>query len=306
MGPMVMAALGIGIAWWAPWRTAVPAALIRMSAELGVDGSLAGGQGDVVALSTDGSKVAFVAQTSARGPAQLYVRQLNELNATALRGTDDASSPFFSPDGQWVAFFAAGALKKISVNGGAAVTLCRAPNGRGGAWGEDGTIVFAPDSQPGVNFQRVSSAGGEPTPLMKTVHPEHWQRWPQFLPGGKAVLYTGDGSPGDANDANIVVQALPNGPRTVVQRGAYHGRYLPSGHLVYIQDGTLFAVPFDLDRTEVKGEPAAVVRGIRSNSGTGAAQFAMSSNGTLVYLPGYITGGAVAISGRIVQARQRP
>ena len=206
-----------------------------MNAELGVDASLAGGQGDAVALSPDGSKIAFVAKTSARGPAQLYVRQLNELEATTLRGTDDASSPFFSPDGQWVAFFAAGALKKISVSGGAAVTLCRAPNGRGGAWGEDGTILFAPDSQPGVYFQRVSSAGGEPTPLLQTVQPEHWQRWPQLLPGGKAVLYTGDGSPGDANDANIVIQAFPSGPRTVVQRGAYHGRYLPSHHLVYIQ-----------------------------------------------------------------------
>ena len=114
---------------------------------------------------------------------------------------------------------------------------------------------------------------------------EHWQRWPQLLPGGKAVLYTGDGSPGDANDANIVVQTFPSGPRTVVQRGAYHGRYLPSGHLVYMQRGTLFAVPFDLDRAEVRGEATAVGRGISSNLGTGAAQFAVSSNGTLVYLP---------------------
>jgi Tol biopolymer transport system component len=294
--PIVMAALGVGIAWWAPWRTEAPAALIRMTADLGVDASIAGGQGDAVALSSDGSKIAFVAKTSGRGPAQLYVRQLNELNATALRGTDDASSPFFSPDGQWVAFFAAGALKKISVSGGAAVTLCRAPNGRGGAWGEDGRILFAPDSQPGAYFQQVSSAGGDPTPLLKTVQPEHWQRWPQLLPGGKAVLYTGDGSPGDANDANLVIQALPSGPRTVVQRGAYHGRYLASGHLVYIQNGTLFAVPFDLDRTEVRRQPAAVVHAISSNSGTGAAQFALSANGTLVYLPGYNAGGEVAIS----------
>ena len=168
---IITAALGVGIGWWAPWRTAVPAALIRVNAELGVDASLTGSQGDVVALSPDGSTIAFVAQTSARGPAQLYVRHLNELEATALRGTDDASSPFFSPDGQWVAFFAAGSLKKISVSGGAAVTLCRAPNGRGGAWGEDGTIVFAPDSQPGVNLQRVPSAGGEPAPLLRTFQP---------------------------------------------------------------------------------------------------------------------------------------
>ena len=293
---IITAALGVGIGWWAPWRTAVPAALIRVNAELGVDASLTGSQGDVVALSPDGSTIAFVAQTGARGPAQLYVRHLNELEATALRGTDDASSPFFSPDGQWVAFFAAGSLKKISVSGGAAVTLCRAPNGRGGAWGEDGTIVFAPDSQPGVNLQRVPSAGGEPAPLLSTFQPEHWQRWPQLLPGGKAVLYTGDGSPGDANDANIVVQTFPSGPRTVVQRGAYHGRYLPSGHLVYMQRGTLFAVPFDLERAEVRGEATAVGRGISSNLGTGAAQFAISSNGTLVYLPGHNISGEIALS----------
>ena len=94
------------------------------------------------------------------GQAQLYVRRLDQLQATALPGTENVRDPFFSPDGQWIAFFADGKLKKISATGGAAVTLCDAPAGRGGTWAEDGTIAFVPDSAPEMSIFRVSSAGG--------------------------------------------------------------------------------------------------------------------------------------------------
>ena len=118
------------------------------------------------------------------------------MQATALAGTDGADSPFFSPDGQQIAFFAGGKLKRISVAGGAPVTLCDAPNGRGGAWGEDGTIVFAPDGGPGAILWRVSSAGGKAEPLASLAEGEWSQQWPQVLPGGKAVLYTAPDRPG--------------------------------------------------------------------------------------------------------------
>src|SRR5262249_11591175 len=152
-----------------------------------------------------------------------------------------AESPFFSPDGQWIAFFAGGKLKKSAVTGGAVVTLADAPLERGGSWGEDGTIVFEPDAAAGGSLLRVPSSGGKPEPAISLGDGEVTQRWPQILPGGKAVLFTGHSEVSGFDDANIVVQPLAAGARKVVQRGGYYGRYLPSGHLVYIHEGSLFA-----------------------------------------------------------------
>jgi serine/threonine-protein kinase len=120
------------------------------------------------------------------------MRRVEDLEASPLRGTEGARNPFFSPDGQWIAFFAEGNLKKIAVTGGGAVTLCDSPDNRGGSWGEDGTIVFTPGGGPGVGLSRVPSAGGTPEVLTKPDPRagEATHRWPQVLPGGKAVLYT--------------------------------------------------------------------------------------------------------------------
>ena len=115
----------------------------------------------------------------------------------------------FFPDGQWIAFFADGKLKKVSATGGAAVTLCDAPAGRGGTWAEDDTIAFVPDSTPGISVFRVSSAGGRPEPLTTRATGESLHRWPQTLRGGKAILFTAAAGPGAFDSANIVVQTLP-------------------------------------------------------------------------------------------------
>jgi len=290
---------------WVPWRPSPSPEPLRLSAELGAAGSLTFGPGDATSLSPDGAVVAFVAQTGAGGNPQLYVRRLSHLQASPLSGTDDAASPFFSPDGQWVAFFAGGKLKKINVTGGAVVTLCDAAEPRGGAWGEDEMIVFQPNLRGGL--MRVSSTGGTPAPLTALAEDEVTQRWPQILPGGQAVLFT-SGNAGIAYDAaNLVVQALATGARTVVQRGGYHGRYLPSGfgspdraarhggHLVYMHDGTLFAAPFDLERLSVTGPPVPALEGVATNESSGGAQFAVSASGTVVYLPGQSSSGSVPI-----------
>ena len=284
-------ALGFGLAavivLWAPWRTVPPSSPLRLEAGMGADASLMTDPGAAMALSPDGGVLAFVARQNAGERSQLYVRRLEQLQATPLSGTVGATSPFFSPDGQWIGFFADGKLKKISVNGGAAVTLCDAPAGRGGSWAEDGTIAFSPDvGQGGEVILRVSSAGGTPDRLTTVGDGEITQRWPQLLAGGKAVLYTGHSSGVAFDNANLVVQALPAGARKVVQRGGYHGRYLPSGHLVYIHEGTLFAAPFDLDRLELTGQPVPALEGVTTLARSGGAEFAVSGNGTLVYLPG--------------------
>ena len=225
--------------------------------------------------------LAFVGQTTPASPRQLFVRRLSEMQATPLAGTENAANPFFSPDGQWVAFFDAAKLKKVAVTGGAVVTITDAPNSRGGAWSDDGTIVFA-ENRSGLF--RVPSSGGAREPLTTLATGEVTHRFPQILPGGRAVLYTAHTAPDNFDDATIVVQPLPSGTPTIVHRGGYYGRYLPSGHVAYIHKGTLFATPLDLDRLEVTGPSVPVIENVTANPSRGEAQFAFSNSGTLVYL----------------------
>ena len=146
------------------WRSALPVTTTRLLSDIGTDASLVIDQGAAFALSPDGRLLTFVAQP-AGGSAQLYVRRLDQLNATLLGGTVGARHPFFSPDGQWIAFFADGKLKKVPVGGGDVQTLCDVPQGRGGSWSPDGTIIFAPSARGPSRLQRVSAAGGVPEPV---------------------------------------------------------------------------------------------------------------------------------------------
>ncbi len=258
---------------------------MRLSAEIGADASPVTGFGAAAILSPDGTRLAFVAA----GPDQkrrIYVRSLDQLQATVLSGTENSRNHFFSPDGQWLGFFADGKLKKIPVQGGAAATLCDALDDRGGSWGEDGTIVFTPAF--GAPLSKVSSAGGTPQLLtsLDMQAGELTHRWPQVLPGGKAVLFTSSTLTGFYEDADIVLYSMASGQRKTVQRGGFHARYLPTGHLVYMHEGTLFAVPFDLKRLEVTGQPAPILDGIVTNTATGGAQFSFSESGNLVYVAG--------------------
>jgi serine/threonine protein kinase len=270
----------------APPRTA-SAGPRRVSAELGADASLVTfqyGQGSAAVLSPDGTLLTFVAQAREGALRQLYVRTLDGLKALPLSGTEGALNPFFSPDSRWIGFFADGRLKKVPAHGGGAVTLCNVVDNRGGAWGEDGRIVFTPNRVRAALWQ-VPSSGGDPTPLTTLADGETSQRWPQMLRGGKAVLFTGNDRPNGFENANIVVQALPDGPRKVLVRGAYHGRYVPSGHLVYVHDGTLFAAPFDIETLELTGPAVPALKEAAVNVPVGVAEISISDSGTLAYLP---------------------
>jgi serine/threonine-protein kinase len=274
---------------WAPWRKAAASTPLQVSAEPGEGGAFAiqwaTEWGSAAVLSHDGQALAFVARKDGDPTAQLWIRRLDQLQATPLAGTENAHDPFWSPDGQWVGFFANGRMKKIALSGGAAVTLCDAPQPRGGTWADDGTIVFTPTASNGANLMRVSSAGGQPEPLIPLARGETTQRWPQWLPGGKAILFTSHSTvSANYDEADIVVQALPDGPRTIVQHGGYWGRYVSSGHVIYVHAGTLMSVAFDLDRLEPHGPPVPVVENVRANPGTAGAQVSVSNNGTLVYL----------------------
>jgi Tol biopolymer transport system component len=280
-------ALAIGFVLRAP-KPPQPLQAIRLSAEIGADASLYTAYGPAAIFSRDGTRLALVA-SGADQKYRLYVRSLDQLQATALSGTENAVDPFFSPDGQWIGFFADGKLKKISVQGGAAVTLCDAPADRGGSWGDDGTIVFAPENR--VALSKVSSAGGTPQPLttLDKQAGEATQRWPQVLPGSKAVLFTSNTTAGTLagfEDSDIVVYSIASGQRKTVQRGGFYARYLPSGHVVYMHEGTLFAVPFDLKRLEATGPPAPVLEGVVTAPVFGGAQFSFSDTGNLLYVGG--------------------
>ena len=190
---VLAAALAVvaAVALWVAWRATRPVdrPLMRFSADLGPEA--VEGPRITAAISPDGTRLAFVA----RGPAgkqQLATRLLDQAQATLLPGTENAADPFFSPDGQWIGFFADGKMKKISVQGGAAVTLCDAPNARGASWGEDGSIIVTL-TNGWRGLSRVPAAGGTPQAITKPGDKgEVTHRWPQILPGGQAVLFTGN------------------------------------------------------------------------------------------------------------------
>jgi serine/threonine-protein kinase len=290
---LAIAAIALGAAipliwWWGSTPSNALVGLRRVSAEFGTDAALVIfqlGQGPAVVVSPDGEMLAFVAQPGDGTRRQLYVRRLDALKAAPMSGTDGALNPFFSPDSRWIAFFADGKLKRVPASGGGVETICAVVSNRGGAWAPNGTIAFAPD-RSGVPLWQVPSAGGEAKQLTTLAQGETTQRWPQFLRNGAAVLFTGHSRAQDFEDANVVVQTLPNGARKVLVQNAYFGRYLASGHLTYMHNGTLFAAPFDVDRLELTGPAVRALEGVTVNAPVGAADVGISDGGTLAYLPG--------------------
>ena len=291
------------LAMWAPWRSAPAASPRKMLVNIGADASLPIAPGPTAILSPDGTTLAFVAQQA--GAVRLFVRKLDQLLAAPLAGTEDAMSPFFSPDSEWIAFFAGGKLKKVAVTGGAALTLCDAPVGRGGAWTDSGEIIFTPSSTLNVTLMRVSAAGGRSATAFGALSDGAvTQRWPQALPAGRGILYSENATTGAWDGANIVVAPVDGGPGKIVVRGGYFGRFVPSGaaarqradrtdgHLLYVQQGTVFAVRFSLDRLETVGEARPALDGVAANVGTGGATPVFSDEGTLVYVPGSAAGAS--------------
>ena len=242
------------------------------------------GRTPVVALSPDGSQLVYVANHG--GIRQLFRRLIDRFEATPIPGTEGAESPFFSPDGQSVGFFAEGKLKKVSLSGGAPLTLCSSPSNRGASWGPDHTILFTPTLTVSDVFL-VSDSGGTPQSLISPDRNkgEYSFRWPQFLPGGKAALFTIWTST-RFDDARIGLVSLKTGERRVLIEGGAYARYVPSGHLVYARSGGLLAVPFDLARLQVTGPPVSILEDVSMNPTTGASEFSSSADGTLAYVPG--------------------
>jgi serine/threonine-protein kinase len=243
---------------------------------------LAGVDFPAVAIAPDGSHVVYVAERGGRN--QLFRRPMNGLVASPISGTTDAISPFFSPDSQWVAFFAQGKLKKVPLAGGPPVTICDADIGFGGSWGTGDTIVFAPTT--GSALSQVSAGGGTPSRVttMDTERGEFSHRWPHLLPDGSTVLFT-VGTLGSWDDAEIVAQSLTTGRRQAVIKGGTHPQYVPGGHLIYARGGAIMAVRFDPASLALTGSPVKVLDSVQE-SFDGAAQISVSQSGAVVYVPG--------------------
>jgi serine/threonine-protein kinase len=211
-----------------------------------------------VALAPDGKTLVFSAIWG--GPQQLYTRAMDQLSATPLSGTSGGYNPFFSPDGQRVGFGANGELRKVPLSGGPAVTLCKAAALFGATWGDDGTIVFATQRNGGL--WRVSATGGIPEALTTLQPGEYSHRLPHMLPGGRAVIFTMLKGPSLWEDTQVIARSLETGEQTVLVTGGSDGRYVPTGHLIYVRLGTLMAVPFDPVRLAVFGGATGVIDGV--------------------------------------------
>jgi serine/threonine-protein kinase len=278
MGLATAAAIVLGFLYF--YRPPENRPLVRLSVELGPD-AIAGDR-TTVAISPDGTRIVFLVR-GAKGLPQLATRLLNQATPTPWPGTEGAADPFFSPDGQWIGFWALGKLKKISVLGGAAVVLCDTPAMRGATWGEDGNIIAELNVSGGLS--RIPAAGGTPQPVTKLAAGEVTHRWPQILPGGQTVLFTASASITQYDGASIQSVSLKTGEVKTLVRGGSFGRYL-NGQLIYLQQGALFGVPFDLKKLELRGTPAPLLDDVAGDPNTGSGQFAFSQNGTFVYRSG--------------------
>ena len=274
----ITAAVVLGLARLDPLPDSAP--LVRLQLQYKEPGGLDGGSAP--ACSPDGLKVAFVAANPA-GRSLLWVRSVDSLSAQPLEGTDGARHPFWSPDSRSIAFFADGRLKKIDVSRGTVLTVCEAGLGRGGAWNQDGDIVFGPSYRAGLYL--VPASGGEATPLtnLDPSRNENSHRWPDFLPDGRRFLYTAR----SAEESRICVGSLDSQERRCLFPARSSARYSRSrrggqGYLLYVEEGTLLARNFDAASLETAGTPFAVASNVAHVPSSSSARFAVSANGRLL------------------------
>ena len=266
---------------WSLLRRSEPAPqLVSRSAQIVKDLSL------FVATSRDGTRIAYAVAGGQNSSAGIVLRMLDQFDGRIVPGTEGGAFPVFSPDGQWIAYAdLAGKIKKIPITGGTSIALCEGSFQSGGAWSDDGIIVF-----PGAKgLMRVSADGGMPEPLTtvdsskgETAHVR-----PQFLPGARRALFTVT----TQNDAQFAVRDLDKTGHRIVAKGGSNGQYVASGHLTFVRGTTLFAIPFDLSRLEVTGSEVPVVENVSLIGPPGTADYAVSASGVLAYFSSPGSGG---------------
>jgi serine/threonine protein kinase len=241
---------------------------------------------DRLAISPDGTKIVYGATTA--GVTKLYLRKIDQIEAIPIENTEDALGPFISSDGRELFFFADNKLKKVLIEGGSVHTLCDLLSYyRGGTMGDDGTIIIACD---GLGLLRIPAKGADPKVFWVPDSGKNniSYRYPYMLPDNNAVLYTvweGD----SFHEAYIAVYSMETGKSETLIAGGTTPIYSQTGHILFARSGCCWAVPFDVERLKITGAEVPIYQGIRIDP-AGPAEFDISTNGTLVYIPGGGTG----------------
>jgi len=277
---IVLTAIIAGVAVW-KYKPTEPKQTVRFDYELPEEQRFADLIFSMVAVSADGKQ--FVYSTL----GGLYLRSVDELEAKLIIGSDTKpANPFFSADGKWIGYWSTtdNKLKKIAIGGGSPVILCDAAILTGASWDTDNTIVYG---EYGKGIMRVSANGGNPELLVKRTGVT--LAAPQILPDKKTLLFTDVMS----DNAQVVAQSLESGERKVLIEEGGIAHYLSNGYLVYMMGNSQFyAVPFDLSRLEVSGDPIPMGVGVFQMSGN-MPQIAVSNSDTLVYVPGQAGSGGI-------------
>jgi hypothetical protein len=255
----------------------------RFSAEIG-DSPMYESMG-ALDVTKDGGRVAIVQTLSAS--RRLTVRSMDQLTGTAILEAGNPYNPFFSPDGQWIGIATPSALLKVPANGGTALTLTQISRSRGATWTTDDSIIIAAASDSGLSRMPASGGKLEPLTTLDSARGEATHRWPQYVAGHDVVIFTAHTTTsGGFDGATIEALNLKTGVRKTVYRGGTYGRYIPTGHLLFVNNDTIFAAPFDITSLGVTGSPAPVVQEVSYSPAEGSALFAVADNGTLVYRSG--------------------
>jgi serine/threonine-protein kinase len=278
----VVIVLAIGMAFWSFTQLASP---LTTKFEISPQAArVTFSNPNNVAISPDGRNIVYTATN--QGIEQLHLRSLDEFVDKPIPGTDFGINPFFSPDGKWLGFFQGNQLNKVLLTGGSPIPLTDAPGGvQSGSWGVQGTIVF---SRGLAGLFRVPATGGESEQLAASNREEQEQEFlvPQILPGGRNVLFSFRTADGGSKIASL---SLETGEKKILLEGGQQPNYVKTGHLIYAQPstGNLMAAPFDLASLEITGDPVLILQGVSQT--VFFVDYAVSDNGTLVYLPGSAT-----------------
>ena len=291
---IVLAAFtGVSV-WWLMRPVNAPRPQVRLTIHLPEDQRFTIFNRGVIAISPDGLRVAYAANQ------RLYLRALEQEPATPMPGTESQNvqnapqSPFFSPDGQWVAYYQDGQLKKVSVNGGAPIAIGEVPNYFGASWGPDDRILLGAGGTLGI--LQITAGGGTAEPLVTPAEGERLTQ-PHALPGGDWILYTNN--PVGASLGTLVVHSRMTGEKRELLDNVEDVRYVQSGHLVFMRANALFAQAFDTDTRTVHGEPVEILAGVASAPGYSLAHADVSSSGTLVFIAA--TNPARSLTSSLVQ-----
>ena len=317
--PAVAAAAGRAARAWLPWTAAAAAVIVAVTAvawrelrpasppgpmrrfdlDLGRDFTAHPRSGHV-ALAPDGSRIVF-AGVGADGAPDLFVRRMDRAGAAPL-DTGGGGDLFFSPDGRWLGYFRGDRLWKIDLAGGRPVEVCAAPErtASGAAWGDGGFIVAS--LGPAGGLSRIPETGGAPVPLttLDARRGETAHQWPQVLPGSEAVIFTSRSGTGPAAGGTIDAVSLATGRRTTLQPDGEFGRFIPTGHLIFVRRATLFAAPMDAAGLTIAGRPVPVLGPVAVDEARGGLHFSFSAAGDAVVLTGAWraeTDGGAALTG---------